>query len=429
MTFRLTRVEAPTMDEALAKVRSMLGTDAMIVSTRTFRRGGVLGFGGREVVEVFAADTRSRIENVKRENSSRSRHVEPPSVGALARGKTATSAAKDLFSSGDAARPAGEDAVASSSGKAAASDRREEGAPAKGAAPPYTEFANAPSQIRQEIRQFVSRTGGVQKYSHPFLSECYELLISREVDPRITDRIVQVISTLRIPDGFPDPARVRAIVHAQLANLFMPPPPIDVRNKPRLISLVGPTGVGKTTTIAKLAARAKINERLRVGLVTLDTFRIAAIDQLEKYAEIIGLPMAVAAQPQELRDVIDEFREREVDLVFVDSAGRSHRDEIKMAELRAFMSVLPEVEVHLVLSTTTHGKTLENVASRFGNIGFDRVILTKVDESVSFGALVKTLLTLARPVSFLTDGQNVPDDIMAGDPDRLADLVLKINAQ
>ncbi len=406
------------MDEALEKVRSMLGSEAMIVSTRTFRRGGVLGFGGREVVEVFAADTRSRIENVRRESSSRARPAE--SRGA------ALPPARNLLSGG---APAANGSALKSDEKATGPSRGEPAdASRRGEAPPYSELATALSQIRQEIRQFVSRTGGVQQYSHPFLSECYSLLISREVDPQVADRIVQVIANLRIPDGFPDPARVRAMVHAQLARLFTAPPPIDVPSRPRLISLIGPTGVGKTTTIAKLAARAKINERLRVGLVTLDTFRIAAIDQLEKYAEIIGLPMAVASQPQELREVIDEFREREVDLVFIDSAGRSHRDEIKMAELRAFMSVLPEVEVHLVLSTTTHGTTLENVASRFTGIGFDRVILTKVDESVSFGALVKTLLTIARPVSFLTDGQNVPDDIMAGDPDRLADLVLKPNA-
>ena len=416
------------MDEALDKVRSMLGSDAMIVSTRTFRRGGVLGFGGREVVEVFAADTRSRIENVKRENSNRSRHSEPHNPAARSAGKAVLPKAKDLLLSGTevtsaaGAFPMSEDTTDPAAGE------QGQVPPTGGTAAPYNEFAAALSQIRQEIRQFVSRTGGVRQFSHPFLSECYDLLISREVDPQIADRVVQVISNLRIPDGFPDPARVRAIVHAQLTNLFAPPPPIDVRTRPRLIALVGPTGVGKTTTIAKLAARAKINERLRVGLVTLDTFRIAAIDQLEKYAEIIGLPMAVATQPQELREVIDEFREREVDLVFVDSAGRSHRDEIKMAELRAFMSVLPEVEVHLVLSTTTHGTTLENVASRFSSIGFDRVILTKVDESVSFGALVKTLCTIARPVSFLTDGQNVPDDIMAGHPERLADLVLKTNA-
>ncbi len=415
MTFRLTRIEAPTMDEALDKVRDMFGSDAMIVSSRTFRRGGVLGFGGREVVEVFAADTRSRIENVERERSNRVRPEDSSPAAVLSRSPKPGS---------------GGESANGGTGKASGGAEAENGAAsAGGKGPAFEEFASALGQIRAEIRQFVSRTGGVHHYNHPFLAECYDLLVTCEVDAQVADRIVQLISHLNIPDGFPDPSRVRSVVQAQLAKLFVPPAAADATKKPQLISLIGPTGVGKTTTIAKLAARAKINEGLSVGLVTLDTFRIAAIDQLEKYAEIIGLPMAVATQPQELVEVIDEFRERGVDLVFVDSAGRSHRDEMKMAELRAFLSVLPDVEVHLVLSTTTHGSTLENVASRFAGIGFDRLILTKVDESVSFGALVKTLLAIGRPVSFVTDGQNVPDDILPGDPNRLASLVLKTKAQ
>jgi flagellar biosynthesis protein FlhF len=191
--------------------------------------------------------------------------------------------------------------------------------------------------------------------------------------------------------------------------------------------LVGPTGVGKTTTIAKLAARAKINERRRVGLITLDTFRIAAVDQLEKYAEIINLPLSVATEPRELAAAVAELRARQMDLVLIDSAGRSQRDELKMAELREFLAVLPEAEVHLVLSTTTHGKTLLSVANRFAGIGIHSLILTKVDETISFGALVNALIAIGRPISFVTDGQNVPDDIVASDPERLADLVLKAN--
>lgn len=404
MSFRLTRVEAPTMDEALQKVRSMLGSDAMIVKTRAFRRGGVLGFGGREVVEVFAADTRSRIENIKRENSNRNRQP--------------TSPVPTKVNDRDE-QPQG---IPEPPPLAELGDSDENG-------DSYAHFASALTQIRQEIRQFVARTGGVKSDAHPFLAECYELLITHDVDPQVADRIVQQVAKHEIPDGFPGPTRVRAEVHAALVEMFVAPPPLETRKKPRLIALVGPTGVGKTTTIAKLAARAKINERLRVGLVTLDTFRIAAIDQLEKYAEIIGLPLAVASKPQELCEVIDEFREREVDLVFIDSAGRNQRDEIKMAELRAFLSVLPDVEAHLVLSTTTHFSNVENIASRFMGIDFKGVILTKIDETVSFGSLLKSLLTIGRPVAFITDGQNVPDDIMTGEPERLADLVLKTNAR
>ena len=178
-------------------------------------------------------------------------------------------------------------------------------------------------------------------------------------------------------------------------------------------------------TIAKLAARARINEGRRVGLITLDTFRIAAVDQLQKYADIIGVPLRVVSDPEELKTAVAECRDDGIDLVFVDSAGRSHRDELKMAEISEFLSAIPNAETHLVLSCTTHGRTIDSVAQRFSCLDYDRVVLTKVDESVSLGALVSSLLKLGKPVAYVTDGQNVPDDIMVGDPERLADLVLK----
>jgi flagellar biosynthesis protein FlhF len=192
-----------------------------------------------------------------------------------------------------------------------------------------------------------------------------------------------------------------------------------------VVVLVGPTGVGKTTTIAKLAARAKLAEGRRIGLVTLDTFRIAAVDQLQKYAGIIGLPLAVAADPVELQAAVKSLARDGAEVVFVDSAGRSQRDELKMAELREFLGALPGAEVHLVLSTTTHPKTVRSVAERFTAAGYRRVILTKLDEAASFGALLEPLLGIGKPVSYITDGQNVPDDIMASDPERLVELVLR----
>lgn len=398
------------MQEALQKIRAQLGSDAMIVSTRTFRRGGVLGVGAQDVVEVYAADTRSRIENIRRENSSRLRVSEPHPASVV----EDTPRSPVLPLQGEASVPSLIPAP-----------------PARGVTPggeSYQAFSSAIGQIRQDIRDLMSRGAEGSKHLNAFLRECHDALVSREVDPRVVDLIVDEISRLRVPSGYPDPSRVRAIVRGQLTKLFVPSPPIDERKRPRLIVLVGPTGVGKTTTIAKLAARAKLSERRRVGLITLDTFRIAAVDQLEKYAEIIGLPLIVATSPRELEVAVDEFRAKEMDVVFIDSAGRSHRDELKMAELREFLTVLPDAEVHLVLSTTTHGKTILSIANRFSGIGFHKVILTKVDETISFGSFVSALISIGRPVSFVTDGQNVPDDIVASDPERLADLVLKVNA-
>jgi flagellar biosynthesis protein FlhF len=401
MTLELTRVEAPTVQEALQKIRAMLGSDAMIVSTRKIRRGGVLGVGSQEIVEVYAADTRSRIENIRREKSNRSRQVD----GASAAGASAP----DL-----AAREA-------------TVSRKGDVSPQEPPADVEDHALEGPG-LRHEIRGPSSRGADRRRHDLPFLRECYETLVSHDVEPKIADHLVERIGSLRVPPGYPDSARVRAMVRAQLAKLFLPNVPSEERGKPRILFLVGPTGVGKTTTIAKLAARAKINERRRVGLITIDTFRIAAVDQLEKYAQIIGLPLFVAASPSELRLAIGEFRSQGVEVVFVDSAGRSPRDELKMAELREFVATVPESEVHLVVSATTHGKTVLSVAKRFAGIGFHKLLLTKADETISLGSMVNALVSIGRPVSFVTDGQNVPDDIVPSDPERLADLVLRTNA-
>jgi flagellar biosynthesis protein FlhF len=274
----------------------------------------------------------------------------------------------------------------------------------------------------------MTRPGDKGRPEHPFLRECHDTLLSHEVEPRVAEHILDEVTRLRLPSTYPDPTRVRAVLRAQLARIFVPNGAVDDRGRGKVLFLIGPTGVGKTTTIAKLAAKAKIHERRRIGLVTLDTFRIAGVDQLEKYAQIIGLPLYVATSPAELRASVEELRSRGTDLIFIDSAGRSHRDELKMEELRDFVGAVPDAEVHLVLSTTTHGKTILSVANRFERVGFHKLILTKVDETISFGSLVGSLVSIGKPVSYVTDGQNVPDDIVSSDPERLADLVLKSHA-
>lgn len=392
MKFQLEKFEAPTLEKALEEVRARLGRDALIVSTRTFHRGGVLGVGGQEVVEVYAADTRARIQNIKRQLELRSKSggESSPAASALREGEAPSLPVRE-----------------------APREERRRGRRSESAAT----FASASGE--ESVK-------GMEE--HPFLAECHQELRQHDVEPRVAEYIVREISRQQLPGGYPEPARVRATVRQQLLRIFEGGPVVDDRRRPRIIVLVGPTGVGKTTTIAKLAARAKINERKRVGLITLDTFRIAAVDQLEKYAQIIGLPLVVARNPRELETAVREFRSKQADLVFIDTAGRSHRDELKMAELREFLTVLPDAEVHLVLSTTTHSKTIMSIANRFATIGFHKIILTKIDETVSFGSFVHALLSIGRPVSFISDGQNVPDDIMASDPERLVDLVLKTHA-
>ena len=179
------------------------------------------------------------------------------------------------------------------------------------------------------------------------------------------------------------------------------------------MALVGPTGVGKTTTIAKLAANYRLREKRRVGLITVDTYRVAAVEQLRTYADIIDLPMEVVATPREMREAV--ARMSHLDLVLMDTAGRSPRDEVKIQELKSMLAEAEPDEVHLVLSSTAGAKSLISTAERFADVGTTALLLTKLDEAHSLGHLVSLVRECQLPVSYLTDGQNVPDDIQVAE--------------
>jgi flagellar biosynthesis protein FlhF len=176
------------------------------------------------------------------------------------------------------------------------------------------------------------------------------------------------------------------------------------------IALVGPTGVGKTTTIAKLAANFRLKEKSRVGLITVDTYRIGAVEQLRTYADIMDLPMEVVATPREMRKAIE--RMSDLDLVLIDTAGRSPRDEAHIQELRSMLAEADADEVHLVLSSVTSSDALQRSLEQFREVGATHLLLTKIDEAVGLGSLVPLLRRCELPLTYMTNGQNVPSDIL-----------------
>ncbi len=216
--------------------------------------------------------------------------------------------------------------------------------------------------------------------------------------------------------------RAAQIVEREIA---VQPPITMTPGRCRVVALVGPTGVGKTTTIAKLAANFRLREKWNVGLITVDTYRIAAVEQLRTYADIIDLPMQVVSTPREMREAVDRLSH--LDLVLLDTAGRSPRDEVKIRELRALLAEARADEVHLVLSSAASSASLINAAERFASAGTSALILTKLDEASGLGHLLPALRSARLPLSYLTNGQNVPDDIEMADPRRVAQTVLSAN--
>ena len=191
---------------------------------------------------------------------------------------------------------------------------------------------------------------------------------------------------------------------------------------PHVVALIGPTGVGKTTTIAKLAAHLKINEQRKVGLITIDTYRIAAVDQLKKYADIIGSPLKIVGAPDDLREAVASMSDCEY--VLIDTAGRSPKDTLKLNELKGFLAAANPDEVHVVVSATASDSSAEMAIQNFGDLRADRLIVTKLDEAKHCGAVVKLLRSTGKKLSYVTTGQDVPDDIEVAQTRKLASRIV-----
>ena len=255
------------------------------------------------------------------------------------------------------------------------------------------------------------------------LFDVFTSLIEADVDEATAREWIDRMRGEGVPRSLDDAAVVMSRVAEYLEAEISVSGPITVdANKCRVVALVGPTGVGKTTTIAKLAANYRLREKRRVGLITVDTYRVAAVEQLRTYADIIDLPMEVVTTPREMREAV--ARMNHLDLVLMDTAGRSPRDEVRIQELKSMLSEAEPDEVHLVLSSTAGAKSLISTAERFADVGTTSLLVTKLDEAHSLGHLVSVVRSVPLAVSYLTDGQNVPDDIQVARSGAMAGMLL-----
>jgi flagellar biosynthesis protein FlhF len=194
---------------------------------------------------------------------------------------------------------------------------------------------------------------------------------------------------------------------------------------PKFVFFIGPTGVGKTTTIAKIASKFKVSEKCKVALLTADTYRIAAVEQLRTYANILGIPLKVIYSQEELKQAKDEFSD--YDIVFVDTAGRSHRSKEQRDDIEALINSIPEEdrEIYLVLSATTKYRDLVKITETYSEIINYNLIFTKLDETSSIGNIFNIRMLTEAPLSYATFGQNVPDDISRIDAQSIAKQLLR----
>ena len=421
------------MAQALALVKRELGSDAVVLHTRSYKRGGVLGFGARSVVEVTAGKG-ADIAQARRRTAAPAR----PAALPKRRPVIAQADPKQHAAAGDLIRRT----YAAARAEIEQSRQTETATvPTATVAPPPPGYVTAPitsdtQQLTKEmnaVKHLVSQmmhqqqTRTTQSSLPKGLSQQYAALIQQEVACELADEIVSKVRRELSEDQLHCENACRDAVRKELAQYL----PADAEvaetagakdGRPRTIALVGPTGVGKTTTIAKLAATFKLKHKKNVALITLDTYRIAAVDQLRTYAGIIGVPLHVVIKPEEIQKALD--RCARYDVVLIDTAGRSQRDGDRLTQLRAFLEAAQPHETHLVLSSTCSQKVLLETIERFSRVHTDRIIFTKLDEAVTFGVLLNVLGKADKRLSYVTTGQEVPHQIEPGCPNRLADLVL-----
>ena len=231
-------------------------------------------------------------------------------------------------------------------------------------------------------------------------------LLDAEVNEELATELIEQLSHDATPMDLQAPQLLRTRLAQSLEEEIQVASPIKLPpGERRLVALVGPTGVGKTTTIAKLAANFHLRDQRRVGLITVDTYRIAAVDQLRTYADIIDLPMEVVSTPKEMRTAIDRLSD--LDLILMDTAGRSPRDDVRIQELRAILAEANADEIQLVLSCIASTNSLTRSCQQFAKVGTTSVLLTKLDEATGLGNLIPLFRNCELPISYLTNGQKM----------------------
>jgi flagellar biosynthesis protein FlhF len=396
--------QAQTMAQALADVRRELGKDAVILHTRTLKKGGFLGIGGKNIVEITATS------GVNVLHPTEKRDLMSPQTAR--RGSTGQQGQKTL------------EIPAETTGLAPKSLKINKAQP-----PADTGNKDYLQQelklVKQMVQELLQQN---RKQQHPSVPEelfsAYMGLINQEVAEELANEVIEKVRSQLDSKQMMDVKKVRETVADTLAKMLPMAEPITLEKtgKPKIIALVGPTGVGKTTTIAKLAANFKLRENKSVGLITIDTYRIAAVDQLRTYANIINVPLRIVLSPEELRQAIDSMPN--MDLILIDTAGRSQNDDLKLRELKSFLHAAGPDEIHLVLSTTANQAVLLSTIKRFSTLNIDHIIFTKLDEAVGIGMLFGVMKKLDRAISYITTGQNVPEDIEPGSAKRLARMII-----
>jgi flagellar biosynthesis protein FlhF len=453
---RYVKIRAKNYNEAMMKLKSEHGDDAIPISHKYVKEGGFLNSKilAREVVELTAG-----VQDKKPGPRARTggRNIDF-TVGDTKK-ESATALLRTMMQANQQAAPRREDTVESINRtidvlndnlngikaesslrktapdmEAASSTSRDEmpaAAPVKTLPErmPQAGFEKEFNELKETLNRLVQNSSrdGEKKSSRekdeaPLVNRYMDMLRKNDFDNEECRSIIREMKNSISNDDLNDEYKIEKSLKDLLKSRIVTAGPIKVGNKKKIIMFIGPTGVGKTTTMAKLGALYSLREGNRVVFITIDNYRIAATEQLKKYAEIMRIPIYAVNDQKEFKSIIN--REK-AEIILVDTSGRSHRNQLKISEIKSFADGVEfDFEKVLCVSANTRKSDLNEVFKAFDMVNFDSVIITKVDESSNIGNVVDIADKYHKPISYFTNGQEVPNDIEVADSDRIVDMMI-----
>lgn len=412
---RVKRYVVDSMPDALQKIRTDLGSDAVILSTKDVKYGGFLGMFAKKKIEVVAALDSSTVQRPAVPRTSRP--VAVPNV--LPQSRQEPEPTKDEQSQ-PWPQPLGQTQVLPIS-------------PQPRAPLPEVQSSASEEKVDTLLEEIKNMKDMMKKLSltanpgQPMRPEWLQRYEQRLKEQELNSELIQQLldhAQEELGNSLEEyaEANVRQALRSQMLRIFGTDRERALDTDARVFHFVGPTGVGKTTTIAKLAAEQAIKHRRKVGFITSDTYRIAAIDQLKTYASILNAPIEVVFSPKDLNRAFEQLQD--VDMIFMDTAGRNYRNEMYVSELNTLLQANGKSETYLVLSLTTKYRDMKAITENFEKFKLDKLILTKWDETDSIGNALNLANDFNLTISYVSNGQNVPDDIAIFDEERFTDFIL-----
>lgn len=386
--------------EAMQMIKEELGSDAVIINSRRIRPKGIFGFFKKPITEVVVAIDQDGEMNIVDDEKSIDIQVEDLEL---------EKAKKDVLE-------IGKNAKKQKSKKKKHASKTAENPYSKNAFHMAVESSDA---VSKKLKKQPELSNQEDSEYDEFVYGYYQRLIDINTRTEIVDYIFeQVLKSL--PDNHSKSAFKRALRNLLREKIGRPYKLGE--NSNRNLIFIGPTGVGKTTTIAKVAAKLSIFQNKNVGLITADTFRIAAVEQLKTYAQILGLDVSVVYEAEELKDKLRLYQNK--DYVILDSAGRNHKSDDMKKDVIELLEHFDPCERFLVLSLGSSKNDIKKIIESYEFIGDFNLVFTKMDETENLGNILNARFQSGNRIGFITNGQNVPDDILTIDVDDIVDLLL-----